>query len=224
VTQTVTTAFTGAAHRMGISPTVTDSDPLPRGDSRGLTVFYYVFGLALSSFLFASTFHQTAAGTSLLARLTVPLAFAGIVGLLLAIVADAGFGALTGHAWQIGIMSAMISYAVATTTIALTRLFHSPGLALASLLFIIVGNATSGGALNWHYLPGGWRWISQLLPTGAGVTGLLDIQYFDSHHLGPTVLTLVLWIVISLALLVALPLLRLDAVHRRHAAQAQAQA
>jgi hypothetical protein len=219
VTQTVTTAFTGVAAGLGAKATVSDVVPLPRGDSRGLAVFYYVFGLALSSFLFASFFHQSASGASLGVRIAVPLAFSVVTGVSLALIADSGFGALAGHPWQVAALSALISYAVCVGSIALTRLFHTAGLAVASALFIIVGNATGGGALNWHYLPGGWRWVSQLLPTGSGVTGLLNVQYFDSHHLGPALLTLALWIGVGLLLLIALPALRLDAVHRRHAAE-----
>lgn len=222
VTQTVTTAFTGAATQLGAKVTVSDVVPLPTGDSRGLAVFYYVFGLALSSFLFASFFHQSASGASLGVRIAVPLAFSVVTGAGLAVIADAGFGALSGHPWQVAALSAMISYAVSVAAFALTRLLHTLGIAVAGALFIIVGNATGGGALNWHYLPGGWRWVSQLLPTGAGVTGLLDVQYFDAHHLGPALLTLALWIGVGLLLLIALPALRLDAVHRRHAAESHA--
>jgi hypothetical protein len=219
VTQTLTTAFTGAAQHLGVPATVTDTAPLPSGDSRGLAVFYYVFGLALCSFLFAMAFHQSASGASLLVRLTVPLLFAVVGGALLTAVADAGFDVVAGHPWKVAAMSAAISYGVAASTIALTRLFHGLGIGLAGLLFIVIGNATSGGALNWHYLPGGWRWISQMLPTGAGVSGLLDVQYFDSRHLGPLLLVLALWIAVSLLLLIILPVLRLDVVHRRHAAE-----
>lgn len=54
----------------------------------------------------------------------------------------------------------MISYAESIATSALTRLLGGAGIGLAGLLAIVIGNATSGGALNWHFVPGGWRWIS----------------------------------------------------------------
>jgi hypothetical protein len=222
VTQTLTTAFTGAAQHLGATPTVADAAPLPSGDSRGLAVFYYVFGVALSAFLFAMAFHQGAAGASLLVRVTVPLAFAVVSGAMLSAVADAGFGAVAGHPWQVAGISAAISYAVATATLALTRLMRGLGIGVAGLVFIVIGNATSGGALNWHYLPGGWRWISQLLPGGAGVGALVDVEYFGARHLAPLLLALAVWIAAALLLLVGLPALRLDAVHRRHAAESAA--
>jgi hypothetical protein len=221
VTATITTAFTAAAQHLGRPVSLSDQAPLPAGDSRGSVVFYYVFGLALSSFLFSVAFHQNAAGASLAVRLTVPLLFAAAVGAMATTLAGTGFGALTGHPWQIAALSALLSYAVTTTTTALTRLLRGAGIAVAGLLFIITGNATSGGALNWHYLPGGWRWVSQMLPTGAGVTGLLNIQYFQAHHLSPALLTLGLWTAASLLLLTALPLIGLDAVHRSHASEAE---
>jgi fumarate reductase subunit D len=216
VTSAVERALTATAAQLGRPSTTTDAVPLPSGDSRGLSVFYFVFGLALSAFLFAMTFHQVAAGASLAVRIGVPLLFAGATGLVLATIADLGFEALTGHFWAVAGISAMISYAVSTATSALTRLLGGAGIGLAGLLAIVIGNATSGGALNWHFLPAGWRWLSQHLPTGAGVTGLLNVQYFDAADLSPVLLTLSAWIAASLLLIVSLPLLRLDAVHRSH--------
>jgi hypothetical protein len=219
VVQAVTSAATGVATGLGDRLVVTDAAPLSAGDSRGLVIFYYVFGVGLSSFLFAMFFHQAASGASLAVRVTVPLVFAAITGAGLTAVADAGFGALSGHVWAVAGLSALLSYAVTLTTLALTRLLHTAGLAVASLVFVIVGNATSGGALNWHFLPGGWRWVSQLIPAGAGVTALTNIQYFDARHLTPALLTLTAYCAISLLLVLTLPLLRLDAVHRRHHAE-----
>lgn len=219
VTSFVEGALTATAARLGHPSTTTDAVPLPSGDSRGLSVFYFVFGLALSAFLFSMTFHQAAAGASLGVRLGVPLLFAAVAGVTLAAIADFGFAALTGHFWAVAAISAMMSYAVSLATSALTRLLGGVGIGLAGLLAIVVGNATSGGALNWHFLPGGWRWVSQQLPTGAGVTGLLNVQYFDAAHLFPVLLTLSIWIAGSLLFIIGLPPLRLDAVHRSHHAQ-----
>ncbi len=216
VTSVVEGALTATSAALGHPSTTTDAVPLPSGDSRGLSVFYFVFGLALSAFLFAMTFHQVAAGASLGVRVAAPLLFAAATGVALAVIADFGFGALTGHFWAVAGLSAMISYAVSMATSALTRLLGGAGIALAGLLAIVIGNATSGGALNWHFLPGGWRWISQQMPTGAGVTGLLDVQYFDAVDLFPLFLTLSIWIAASLLIMITLPLLRLDAVHRAH--------
>ncbi len=219
VTSSVQGALTATAAHLGHPSTTTDAVPLPSGDSRGLSVFYFVFGLALSAFLFSMTFHPAASGASLGVRLGVPLLFAAVAGLTLAAVADFGFAALTGHFWAVAAISAMIAYAVSMATSALTRLLGGVGIGLAGLLVIVVGNATSGGALNWHFLPGGWRWISQQLPTGAGVTGLLNVQYFDAVHLYPVLLTLSIWVAASVLFIIGLPLLRLDAVHRSHHAQ-----
>ena len=216
VTSAVQEALTATADQLQRPATITDTAPLPAGDSRGLSVFYFVFGLALSAFLFAMTFHQVASGASLGIRLGVPLLFAVVAGTVLAAIADVGFGALTGHFWEVAALSAMISYAVTTATSALTRLFGGGGIALAGLLAIVIGNATSGGALNWRFLPDGWRWVSQALPTGAGVTGLLDVQYFGATDLSPVILTLSIWIAASVTIIIGLPLLRLDVVHRSH--------
>lgn len=224
LSQTLTTMFTSTAQALGRSTTLTDVAPLPTRDSHGLSVYYYVFGLGQSSYLFATACHRKALAASRAARAVMPLAFSVVVGVTLAAVADAGFGALPGHPWKLAAMSILICSAITSATNALGRLLGSAGIAVSGLLFIILSNATSGGSLNWHFLPGGWRWISQMMPAGAGVTGLWNIQYFGTHNLGPAVLSLITWTTVSLFLLVALPESRLhkiphgrtrDQCHRR---------
>jgi hypothetical protein len=80
VTSAVEAALTATAAQLGHPATTTDAVPLPSGDSRGLSVFYFLFGLALSAFLFAMTLHQVAAGASLGVRLGFPLVFAAATG------------------------------------------------------------------------------------------------------------------------------------------------
>ena len=216
---TVTPVETTLKHvgsQLKLATQVHDQVPLPSGDRNGLAAFYFVFGIALSSYLFAQAFHEAEKEASLPARLGVPLLFSVLLGVVLTFIADAVFGAAVGHPWTVIGVTVLLSLAIVTATSALTRLIGNMGVALAGLLFIVLGNATSGGALNWHFLPGGWRWISQKMPTGAAVASLQDLLYFDKHHLGTAVLTLLAWIAVSVVFLIGLPLLGQDAVQRAH--------
>jgi hypothetical protein len=76
---------------------------------------------------------------------------------------------------------------------ALTALLGDPGIVVATLVLVILGNATSGGVVAASFLPGGFRQLSPLLPPGAATTALRRVDYFDpGGALGPVVV-LVAW-------------------------------
>jgi uncharacterized phage infection (PIP) family protein YhgE len=54
------------------------------------------------------------------------------------------------------------------------------------LFFVILGNASSGGAVSPPLLPQPFAFLSQWLPSGATVTALRDAIYFrDYQHVRP---------------------------------------
>ena len=54
------------------------------------------------------------------------------------------------------------------------------------LFFVILGNASSGGAVSPPLLPAPFAFISQWLPSGATVTALRDAIYFPAdQHVRP---------------------------------------
>jgi hypothetical protein len=72
------------------------------------------------------------------------------------------------------------------------------------VLFVIIGNAASGGPYARVLLPGFWRDFGGLLLPGAGVDLTRNILFFDgSHSTGPIVVLLV-WALAGSALDLAL--------------------
>ena len=55
------------------------------------------------------------------------------------------------------------------------------GIGVASVLFVVLGNPSAGGAYQLPLLPGFWRTIGDTLPNGAGVDALRSIVHFDGH-------------------------------------------
>ena len=55
------------------------------------------------------------------------------------------------------------------------------GTAVGLIVFVVIGNPSSGGSTAPELLPGFWRAVSQHLPPGAGVTAMRDVVYVDGH-------------------------------------------
>ncbi|MEV6740321.1 hypothetical protein AB0N14_26600 [Streptomyces sp. NPDC051104] len=94
------------------------------------------------------------------------------------------------------------SRAAAFTTKLLGTCLCPIGLPVATLLLLIVGNATSGATIGADLLPPpAARAVSALLPPGAAVRAITDLSYFDGSHAAAPVVTLALWAVVAALLL-----------------------
>jgi hypothetical protein len=79
------------------------------------------------------------------------------------------------------------------------------------VLFLVIGNPASGNGTAPELLPDFWRHISQLMPPGAGGTGLRNIAYFDGAALAQPILVLTGYAVAGALLVAAADVVR----HRR---------
>src|SRR6266545_1395494 len=175
VTQAVTGIFTAAVRGQGARLQVDDLVPLSAEDPRGFSGFYVIFGVTLAGFIFGQTSHLYSKGLPLGHTLIQALGFAVLVGL-----------------------------ATALVTRSFTALLGDPGIVLATLLLVILGNATDGGVVAASFLPGGFRQLSPALPTGAATDALRRVDYFDpAAALGP-VAVLAVWALAGLFLLVVM--------------------
>jgi prepilin-type processing-associated H-X9-DG protein len=84
--------------------------------------------------------------------------------------------------------------------------------ALSAVVFLVIGNPASGNGTAPELLPGFWRWISQLMPAGAGGTGVRNISYFDGHALTRPLLVLVAYAALGAALVLGADAIRRLAV------------
>jgi hypothetical protein len=188
---------------------VTDVKPLSPKDPNGTAAFYamiaWVFGGYFASTLIGligtprSRSHAHGA-----ARIGALAGFSLVSGILSVILLRACFGVFAGHVVALCAIAALTVFASAAATAGIQSAAGPAGTAIVILLFVILGNAASGGPFARPLLPGFWRTIGGVLPPGASVDLARGALFFDGARiLGPT-LVLVGWAAFGTALVIAL--------------------
>jgi hypothetical protein len=181
---------------------VIDAVPLQPGDPKGLSLQQIVLGTIIGGFMMGVLTAQLALGEALWRRVAAYLGFGLAFGLLGALVLDPLLGVLTGHFFVVSACIGVTALAIATSVGALARLLGQPGLPLAALAFLIVGNPSAGASAPTEFLPGFYRAVGPWLPPNADASALLGSTYFDAPLRWP-LLVLAAWIVVPGALLIA---------------------
>jgi hypothetical protein len=203
VTQAETGIFTGAAQAQGTRLQVDDVVPLSAEDPRGFSGFYVIFGVTLAGFIFGQTSHLYSKRLSLGLRLIQALLFGVLAGLAVALIAGPLLGVLPGPFLALAGILVLLALATGLVTMSFTALLGDPGIVLATLLLVILGNATSGGVVAAYFLPGGYRQLSPALPPGATTEALRRVDYFDPGAAFGPVAMLAAWALGGLLLLVS---------------------
>ncbi|MFD3538205.1 ABC transporter permease [Streptomyces sp. NPDC058662] len=202
VTATLTAAFAQAATPGGPPPAGEDILPVSAGDTRGLSVFYAAFGLVLAGYLFGMMTYQAAPALRFRQRIASLTLFGALGGIIVALLAgDTGFGALPGSFAGTAVVTALMAMAAGGATMAIVKWTGSAGAAIASVVLLIFGNATSGGVMPAFYLPDWLHPLSGVLPVGAGVRALQGMSYFHNDGLWSALAILTAWILACVALL-----------------------
>jgi FHA domain len=186
--------------------TVTHVKELPPGDSRGLASFYiavaWVFGGYLGATVLSSLAGTAARGRRHAGeRLGVLGLYSVISGVLGYVVAGPIIGAVHGHVPAIVGIGMLVVFATAAMTAALQALLGMAGTAVVLVVFLIVGNPSSGGPVPPELLPGFWHSVSEWLPPGAGVRLIQDTLYFGGNGVVKPLLVLVVYACLGSALL-----------------------
>lgn len=199
VTSTLEGIFGAAAKSDGSTLRSDDLVPTSSGDTRSLSIFYAGFGLVLAGFLFGLISFQMTPRLQLRWRFLSLVAFSILSGVVVAIVAgSSGFNALPGDIGAIAPVTMLLAMAVGSATLLLMRVGGPIGTLLASLVLLILGNATGGGTLPPDYLPGWLRPLSEILPAGLGLRALQGESYFSGDGYARGMLLLSLWSAICL--------------------------
>jgi hypothetical protein len=209
IEQVLEDAAEGVVSRSGVPELeVVDLHPLPPSDPQGLVAFYVTFVASILGFLTSFQLVANAKGLSLRAWLAFVLLLAVVGGLTLALATDPIIGALQGSFAEL--------WAAVGAEIAVAALFGSTMIVLIGrwailptfTLFVILGSASSGGAVAPPLLPRFYELIGRFLPPGATVETLRSVVYFpDAQHWQP-ILTMTIWLVCSLAALLVSSRLR----------------
>jgi hypothetical protein len=188
---------------------VTDVKPLSPKDPNGTAAFYaviaWVFGGYFGSTLIGligtprSRSHARAA-----ARVGALAGFGLVTGVLSVILLRACFGVFAGHVVAMCAIAWLTIFASGAATAGIQAAAGPAGTGLVILLFVILGNAASGGPFARPLLPGFWRAIGGLLPPGASVDLARAALFFDGARIVGPLLVLAGWAAFGTALVIAL--------------------
>jgi hypothetical protein len=172
---------------------VVDTHPLPPSDPAGLDVFYLVITATILGFLTVLQVRLNSGGLSLRRWIVFVLSFGLTASLVLVLVAGPLLHRLAlpiAASWGILALQ-MITVAAFVSTMAV--LIGRWALVPTFLLFMVVGNPSSGGAVAPPLLPSLFGTVSQWLPSGVTVTALRDAIYFPTHQQARPIAVLVVW-------------------------------
>jgi hypothetical protein len=175
-TETVTDAVRGAA---GSTATVQDLRPLPASDRRGLSSLFAVIGTLIPSLVFGVLLSIFGRALPARVRWSAVIAYASLAGIVVAFNVDVLVGALDGGFLGIALVSGLLALAVSAAAHGLAHLGGERGIVLAILALMLVGVSSAGGAVTYQLEPGFYGAVSQLLPPGAALTAVRNVQYFD---------------------------------------------
>ncbi|HEX6713662.1 MAG TPA: ABC transporter permease [Thermoleophilaceae bacterium] len=188
---------------------VTDVKPLPAKDPNGTAAFYaviaWVFGGYIGSTLLGLLgTPRSRSRARAVARIGAFAAFGLVAGILSVVLLRACFGVFAGHVVALSAIAALTIFSSGAATAGVQAAAGPAGTGLIILLFVILGNAASGGPFARPLLPGLWRTLGGVLPPGAGVDLARAALFFDGARIVGPILVLVGWTAVGAALVIAL--------------------
>ncbi len=156
------------------------------------------------------------------ARVAALAGFSILAGVLSVVMLRVCFGVFSGHVVALSAIAALTVFASAAATAGIQAAAGAAGTGLVILVFVILGNAASGGPFARPLLPGLWRTLGGLLPPGASVDLARSALFFDGARIAGPILVLVAWAAVGTALALALGGRIVDPVDTEAAAAAGA--
>ncbi len=179
-----------AAEAVDVVPADPDD---PRGAALSASVLPLLLAGIITGALLASI---TPPGIVQVGALLVASALAGLAAVA---IAQGWLGVIEGS-WvaNAGVLSLTV-LAVALVVAGLVALLGLPGIGVAAVLMVLIGNPWSGIGSAPELLPRPIGDIGQLFPPGAGGNALRSTAFFDCARAGGHVAVLIAWAVLGLA-------------------------
>jgi hypothetical protein len=171
---------------------VVDTHPLAKTDPNGLDIFYLMLVATIIGFLTVFQTRANAGALSLSHWTGFLVVFALAASLVLTLV-EAILNQLHVPVLEVWGILAVHILAVASFASAMSVLIGPWAIIPTWLLFVVLGNSSSGGAVSPALLPAAFAFISQWLPSGATVTSLRDAIYFPHYQYARPILVLAVW-------------------------------
>ena len=132
------------------------------------------------------------------------LGFGVVAGILSVVMLRACFDVFSGHVAAMSAVGALTIFAGGAATAGIQAAAGPAGTGIVILVFVILGNASSGGPFARPLLPGLWRTIGGLLPPGASVDLARSALFFDGARIAGPIFVLSGWAVFGSLLALAL--------------------
>ncbi|MDQ3937014.1 MAG: hypothetical protein M3340_20550, partial [Actinomycetota bacterium] len=185
----------------GGPPPVEDVRPLDPDDPRGTTINLLAIPLSVTSILGAVLLNSLAPGLSAGRTLGLLAVFAVLGAVVAVLIVRVAIGALPGPFLGLTGLTALVIAATAFAAAFVIRALGEPGIGVSFMIFLMLGNPGSGAASAPELLPDPWREGGQLLPAGAGATGLRNVAYFDGAALAQPLTVLLAYVAAGALLL-----------------------
>jgi hypothetical protein len=188
---------------------VIDVKPLPPKDPNGTASFYAVIAWVFGGYIAATLIglignpRSTSRGRAT-ERMGALAGFGVVAGVLSVVMLRASFGVFSGHVLALSAVAALTIFASGAATAGIQAAAGPAGTGIVILVFVILGNAASGGPFARPLLPGLWRTIGGLLPPGASVDLARSALFFDGARIAGPILVLSGWAVFGSLLALAL--------------------
>ncbi|MDM4763290.1 hypothetical protein QT381_09755 [Galbitalea sp. SE-J8] len=184
-------------------PTVTTTDvvPLSADDPNGSGLTAMSFPLVLGGMIGGILISLLVVGV--VRRLVALLVYAAATGLVVGLVTHTWFGILGGSFGLDWLALAVSMLGTASLIVGCTALLGPRGIAIGSVVTMLVANPISGAALPAQFIVGPWGEIGQYFVPGAASTLVRSISYFPSADTAQQWLVLAAWAVGGLVLSVA---------------------
>jgi hypothetical protein len=181
---------------------IVDLHPLPPSDPAGLATFYLVIAATILGFITMFQLRANVKTLSLRRWLVCLVVLAVVGGAALASVTGPVLGALSTPFPQLWLLTSVQIAVAASFNSAMLVLIHRWAIIPTWLVFILLGNTSSGGAVSASLLPQPFAFFNHALPSGATVSAIHAATYFpDNQRLLPFVV-LGVWLMASLAALI----------------------
>lgn len=183
---------------------VVDTHPLPPSDPQGLDVFYVVLATTILGFTTVFQVRAHAGGLGVRSWTAFVVGFALTASLVLTLIAGPVLHRLAlpiAETWGILALQALT---VATFASTMSVLLGRWAIIPTWLLFVVLGNSSSGGAVAPPLLPRPYRIISQWLPSGATVTAVRNAVNFHADQQVHPIVVLVTWAAMCLGAMLVL--------------------
>jgi hypothetical protein len=181
---------------------VVDLHPLPPTDPAGLATFYLVIAATILGFV---TMFQLRANVKTL-NLRRWLAGVGVLavvgGAVLSVVAGPILNAVGAPFPELWLLVSVQIAIAALFNSAVLVVIHRWAIIPTWLVFILLGNTSSGGAVSASLLPQPFAFLNHALPSGATVSAIHSATYFPHNQRLLPYLVLAVWLAATLSALV----------------------